>query len=326
MRKFDNQKMANRRRYFNKKLIPIHQAFIDKYLFSRRNPHGIYRPVFFCEDDNIAFVKYAKDDIEDETYGCVNMNNQLLVPFEYSRIFDYGHFLIAVNDFQKVVYNKKGQRLFETRGRRKTNHKAYERLTHPDEDIFKLSIRKISISNGWYKHFYVLDNGLGYVMNTSDKVGLILFSKLKLPFDYYAVSLPQNGFALGIIKNKNGLYDCQLLKVRSQIKREDSVHPTGIDLFTEKSEEEVLAFIQDKDTITQQTNSIVCYQQQVFFNKDELKFFPLDIQDSKSQTELEQEEEDVEEDNYHNPWMNYTHEEALYDALGGEMEAYWNID
>lgn len=324
--------MANRRRFINKKLIPIHQAFIDKYLYCRRNPHGVYCPIFFCEDDNIAFVKQAKDDVDDETYGCVNMDNQLLVPFEYSRVFDYGHFLIAVNDFEKVVYNKKGQRLFETRGRRKTNHKAYERLTHPDGDTFKLSIRKISISNGWFKHFYVIDNGLGYVMNTNDKVGLILFSKLKLPFEYYAISLPQNGYALGIIQNDNGLYDCQLLKVRSQIKREDSVHPTGITLFIDKSEEDVLDFIEDKEAITQQTNSIVCYQQQVMFDKDELKFFPIDIQDSKTQKELELEQEEEEENDqesggeYYNPWMHYSHEEALYDALGGEMEAYWNID
>lgn len=322
--------MANKGRHLKKKLIPIHQTFIDRYLYCSRNPNGVYRPIYFCEDDNIAFVKQAHDDINDETFGCVNMDNQLLVPFEYKRVFDYGHFLIAVSGFEKVVYNKIGKKLFETRGRRKTNHKAYEKLIHPDGGLFKLSIRKISISNGWFKHFYVLDNGLAFCVNSKDKVGIILFSKLKLPFDYYAVSIPQNGYALGILENGKGLYDCQLLKVRSQIKREDSVHPTDICLFTDKTEDEVLAFIENKDSITEQTNSIICYQQHVHFSKENLMFFPVDVQDSKTEKELEREQEEDEEDyssgNDYNPWMNYSYEEALYDALGGEMEAYWNID
>ena len=36
------------------------------------------------------------------------------------------------------------------------------------------------------------------------------------------------------------------------------------------------------------------------------------------------------EDEFHSPWVDYTDkytiEDSLYDALGGEMDAVWNID
>lgn len=43
--------------------------------------------------------------------------------------------------------------------------------------------------------------------------------------------------------------------------------------------------------------------------------------------EAKEEDSEEEKENY-NPWSreNYSYEEAMYDALGGEMEAIWNID
>lgn len=40
----------------------------------------------------------------------------------------------------------------------------------------------------------------------------------------------------------------------------------------------------------------------------------------------EEEYEEVEEDDDYNEWEHYSHKDALYDALGGEMDAVWNID
>ena len=41
---------------------------------------------------------------------------------------------------------------------------------------------------------------------------------------------------------------------------------------------------------------------------------------------MEQVEEDEREE--YNEWSreNYSYEEAMYDALGGEMDAIWNLD
>lgn len=315
-------------RRLNKKLIPKHQAFIQMYVQTRYNPIGIYKRAYFCEDEDIAFVTRVED--YDEEYdilgdwGCVNMAHQLLVPFEYERIYDYGRYLIAKKPSGYDLYNKKGQKLYEIDGVRKTPHKAYKLLYEDDWESFRVSIRKMSISKGLYKRFYVLNNGLAYVQNENEKVGLILFTKLKLPFDYYAIAIPQNGYTLGIIESEREndmiYYDCQLIKVRSQIKKEDSIHPTEINLFTRKTLDEVNAYFKDIDQFEKECNSIVCYNQEVSFDGHELKFFPYDTDNVGEQ------EEEQEPKEYHGTWDDYTWEDSLYDALGGEVDAIWNLD
>lgn len=49
--------MKHRKR---KKLIAMHQEFVNKYLCSRYNP-GIYRRIYFCEDEDIAIVARVQD-------------------------------------------------------------------------------------------------------------------------------------------------------------------------------------------------------------------------------------------------------------------------
>ena len=56
-----------------------------------------------------------------------------------------------------------------------------------------------------------------------------------------------------------------------------------------------------------------------------MEFFPFDSGLPNLQEDEYDEEPDVDD---YNPWSreNYSYEEAMYDALGGEMEAIWNID
>ena len=152
---------------FRNKLTPQHQAFVNKYVQSRYNPLGLYKRAYFCEDENIAFVlrvedyedfnEYTDDDDEmlPDTWGCVNMAHQLLVPFEYARIMNFGHFLICEDeDGDYYIYNKKGQQLFELWKLLKTPHKEYYLLydkefnDDADDEIewFRLCICKRAIS------------------------------------------------------------------------------------------------------------------------------------------------------------------------------------
>ena len=321
-------------RRFRKKITPLHQAFVNRYVRNRYNPLGLYKNAYFCEDEDIAFVITVEDyeKRHAEAWGCVNMAHQLLVPFKYRRIFDFGRFLIGKNWKGIDMYNKKGQFLYKIGGLRKTPHKAYMLIYDEKKKLFRISIRKISISKSLYKSFYVIDNGLAFVQNPNDKVGLILFSKLKLPFEYYAIAVPQNGYTLGIIEagNKEGtiLYDCQLIKVRSQIKKDDSIHTTGINLFSGFTLEEVKAYFEDRERFEKECNSIFCYNQEVKFSSESLQFFPNDTEnfgEVKYDYDYDEEDKNEREDDY-NPWDNYSCEESLYDALGGEMGAIWNID
>ena len=102
----------------------------------------------------------------------------------------------------------------------------------------------MAISHSFYEKFYVNKNGLAFLKKKNGKVGAILYSKLKLNFEYNAIAIPQNGYTLGIIETKPSksmscLYDCLLIKIKSQIKKNYSVHPTGITLFKDKTWNEV---------------------------------------------------------------------------------------
>lgn len=311
----------------NKKLIPKHQEFVDKYVCSYYEPNKLYSKAYFCEDEDIAFVRRNEDYDNPESWGCVNMAHQLLVPFEYKRVFDYGRFLIGKNSNGMYLYNKKGQFLYKVGKVRKTEHLAYSKIYCEGDEWgeFRLCIRKMAISKSLYKRLYVMENGLAFLKNEKNLVGVVLFSKLKLSFDYEALSEPQNGYMLAIKKNEHThKYDCLLIKVRSSIKKEDSIHPTGITLFTNKTWDEVTAYFEEKKLFEKEVNSIVCYNQHVCFSADALNFFPPYIGLPKLPT---YEEEEEEKDDY-DPWSreNYSYEEAMYDALGGEMEAIWNID
>ncbi len=313
----------------NKFLTPAHRNFVNKYVCARYSYIGLYKVAFFCEDEDIAFVLRVQDRNDAEAWGCVNMKHQLLVPFQYRRIFDYGHFLVAVNSFGKYLYNKKGQLLYPIKYIRKTDHKAYRKVFEPDEFGFRICIRKMAISKSRYYDMHVMENGLAFLKNKDCQVGAVLFSKLKLPFEYRALSDPQNGYMLGIKasdmnENEEDVYDCLLIKVRNAIQKENSIHPTGIMLFSHKTWEEALTYFENKEQFEKDCNSIVCYNQQVTLDVYTLNFFPSQM----GLPELPCEEEEKVEEDYYNPWSreNYSCEEAMYDALGGEMEAIWNLD
>ncbi len=317
----------------HKKFIPAHQEFVNKYLCSRYNP-GIYRRIYFCEDEDIAIVvrveDYNEEEGDSEKWGCVNMAHQLLVPFECWKISDYGHFLIAYKSDGIYVYNKKGQVLYEIEDEHKTNHQAYTVFSDKESGWYRLVIRKMAISKSVYTDYHILENGLAFLQNTDDKVGLVLFSKLKLPFEYEAIAVPQNGYTLAIkesseTSNDGKLYDCLLIKVRNQIKKEDSIHPTGISLFVGKSWDDVIEYFADKDQFEKECNSIICYNEKVNIDASQLAFFPYNP--DMPYIEDEEEEEPKKEDVDYNPWSreNYSYEDALDDALGGEWSALVNI-
>lgn len=330
------------RHKYTKKLIPKHQEFVNKYVCTRYDSRGLYGGFFFCEDEDIAIVRKIEDYNNPEAWGCVNMAHQLLVPFEYRRIWDYGRFLIARNSEGTYVYNKKGQMLYEIDSVRKTSHKAYIKLFDAEEPGFRLAIRKMAISKSLYQDFYVLDNGLAFLQNTDNKVGLVLFSKLKAPFEYEAIAVPQNGYTLAVKESsetseESSLYDCLLLKVRSQIKKEDSIHPTGITLFGEKTWDEVLDYFEDAETFEKECNSIICYNEKVNIEASKLEFFPFDSGLPNLQEEPEDEYSD--EPNYYEEERTYNHYNGSYaqDVEGwsdqdidivfdGDPDAYWNID
>ena len=345
---------------YKTKLTKEHYDFIAKYCCTKYNPRGLYKYVIFREDDNIAvvlqladyeeFLNEEEDDNDDffirhtrrrpkfpPKWGCVNMAHQLLVPFEYRMIYDFGHFLIAENKpshskrYERYdVYNKKGQKLYVISDISETDHKAYRLLYDSEKhSLFRIAIRKMAISKNLYSDISVEDNGLAFLLDEKKKVGVILFSKLKLPFEYYAVAIPQNGYTLAIKESEKSIadnpkYDCLLIKVRSQLKREDSIHPTGIKLFENKTEDEVYDYFNDEETFNKECNSIICYNQQVNIDYKKLSFFPFDYAIAYNEDEDEEEIERDHDD--YNEWEHYTYEDSLYDALGGEMEAYWNID
>ena len=313
-----------------KKLIAKHQEFVNKYLCSRYSP-GIYRRIYFCEDEDIAIVARVQDYDEktgqSSNWGCVNMDHQLLVPFEYNLIEDFGRFLIAYGSDSSFVYNKKGQKLYEIDGVYKTNHQAYTILSDKESGWYRLVIRKMAISKSVYSDYYILDNGLVFLQTPDLDVGLVLFSKLKLPFEYMAIAVPQNGYTLAIKKSSEkrddyNLFDCLLLKVRNQIKKEDSIHSTGISLFVGKSWDEVTEYFTDKELFDKECNSIICYNEKVKIDADKLAFFPYD----PDMPHIVEEEEEQEKEIY-DPWSreNYSYEDALDDALGGEWSALVNI-
>lgn len=306
-------------RHYHKKLIPKHQNFVNQYVLTRYNPRGIYKTAYFCEDEDIAFVIRVEDYEEaPDSWGCVNMQHQLLVPFQYERIYDYGRFLIAMNWEGRFLYNKKGQMLYEIGKVFRTPHRAYRLIFNPENEVFRIAIRKMAISKEQYEIFYSMPNGLVFAKRKEGKVGAILFSKLKLPFEYYSIAVPQNGYTIGVLENGKvdagePLYDCQLIKVRSQIKKEDSIHPTGIDLFTSLRKDEVEDFFRNKEQVVNECNRIVCYHEQVRFSADDLKLFPFDTDNLPKEPDYDENEEtdeDEQDDNmslhdYLHQWDDY---------------------
>ena len=101
------------------------------------------------------------------------------------------------------------------------------------------------------------------------------------------------------------------------------MHPTGINLFTKKTLEEVKQYFKDYDRFEKECNSIVCYNQKVEIYPFCLEFFPFDTDNVGAN---EEKDEEVERKEYYNEWEHYSYEDAMYDALGGEMDAIWNID
>lgn len=328
---------------FKKKLTPVHQEFVNKYCYSQmRNPKGKYAKIIFCEDENLAIVIPAsiyyghKEEYSDERdfpdgWGCVNMENQVIVPFDYKMVYDFGHFLIAkyCGLYHKVLYTKSGKELYELSFVKHTTHKSYIKLyDYKDSSKFRICIRKMAVTKGLFEDILVFENGFVYLKNDERKVGAILFSKIKLPFEYRAITTPQNGFLLGIkqshaSKTNSPKYDCLLIKIESQIEKEKSIRPTEVTLFTSKEWDDVLTYFEDKEQFKKEVNSIVCNNQQVHFNADTLNFFPTCIGLPQYPTD-----DEVEEKDYFDPWSreNYSQEEAIYDAFDGEMDAMWNID
>lgn len=327
----------------HKRVTPKHQDFINKYVCAQYDSRGLYGKVLFGEDEDIAIVRKIEDYKKEEAWGCVNMAHQLLVPFKYRRIWDYGRFLVARNSEGTYFYNKSGQMLYEVDHVSKTSHKAYIKLFDAEEPYyFRLAIRKMAISKSLYQDFHVLDNGLAFLQNTNNKVGLVLFSKLKVPFEYEAIAIPQNGYTLAVKESyetsEDGcLYDCLLMKVRSQIKKEDSIHPTGITLFERKTWDEVLNYFEDTDTFKKECNSIICYNEKVNIEVSKLEFFPFDSGLPNLQEEPEEDYSDEPE--YYEEERTYNHYNGSYaqDVEGwsdqdidivfdGDPDAYWNID
>lgn len=309
-------------RRYHKKLIPKHQNFVNQYVLSRHNPRGIYKIAYFCEDEEIAFVIRVEDYEErPDSWGCVNMQHQLLVPFQYKRIFDYGRYLIAINWKGRFLYNKKGKMLYEIGKVLKTQHRAYRLLFDPENEYFRIAIRKMAISKEQYEIFHSMPNGLVFAKQKDGKVGAILFSKLKLPFEYYAIAVPQNGYTLGVIEkgvadDGETLYECQLIKVRSQIKKEDSIHPTGINLFSCLRKDEVDVFFRNKERVVNECNRIVCYNEHVCFSVKDFKLFPFETDNLPEEPDYDENEETDE-----NEWEDNM---SLHDFLH-QWDAYADI-
>ena len=290
-------------RHFHKKLIQKHKNFVNQYVRSRYNPIGIYKKAYFCEDEDIAFV-IRVEDYEDapDSWGCVNMQHELLVPFQYERIYDYGRFLIAINCEGRFLYNKKGQMLYKIGNVSKTQHRAYRLIFDSENEAFRIAIRKMIISKDEYEIFYSMPNGLVFAKRKDGKSGAILFSKLKLPFEYYSIAVPQNGYTLGVLEKRKTdggepLYDCQLIKVRSQIKKDDSIHPTGINLFTDLREDEVKDFFSNKEQVVNRCNQIICYNEHVLFSAEDLRLFPFDTDNLPKEPDYD-EDEGTDEDEW----------------------------
>ena len=330
---------------FKTKFTRQHARFINLYLLSKYNPHGIYKRVCFCEDPNIAFCKKSKNDENDYGWGCVNMENQILIPFDNNNILNCGRFLIADSIYYgKRLFNKKGQKIYEISNVIKTKNKSYTIILGDDFSSFRILIRKISISRYEYKEIYITDNGLAYMQSLDDKVGIILYSKLKVPFIYSALSIPQNGFMLGIKESKaikdnfEPLYDCELLKVKKGIQKKNSIHTTNIMLFKEKTEKELKEYFINEKQFEADCNSKIYFNEKVKISCSLLKFFPFTT-DNIISTSEDLEEEIYDDDYDFNDEKTYIRYNGSYaqDIEGwsdddidivfeGDPDAYWNID
>lgn len=323
------------KKYRKIKQTKEHCNFVHNFIISRYNLHGIYGKVHFCKDKNIAFVIQVEDwDDYSGKWGAVNMGNQLLVPFKYERIYNYGRFLVGVNLNERDLYNKRGQMLCKIGRILKTSNKVYNLIFDSDDEFFKISIRKMAISHNYYEKFYVNKNGLAFLKKKNGKVGAILYSKLKLNFEYNAIAIPQNGYTLGIIETKPSksmscLYDCLLIKIKSQIKKNYSVHPTGITLFKDKTWNEVKNYFANIKQFEKECNAIVCYNERVHFCGEELKFFPFDTENLPKEYEYD---EDVnKEDEYDNykeeePWTTQELRDSANIAYEGYSRLYLGLD
>lgn len=328
---------------FKTKLTHQHNRFINLYLLCKYNPHGIYKSIYFCKDPNIAFCKKNEHNENDCGWGCVNMENQVLIPFVNDNIVNCGRFLIADSIYGKWLFNKKGQRIYEIGDIIKTKNKSYTIILGNDFSSFRILIRKISISQYDYKEIYITDNGLAYMQSLNDKVGIILYSKLKVPFIYSALTIPQNGFMLGIKEtetvNNEPLYDCELLKVKNEIKKENSIHTTNMLLFNGKTKEQLKEYFTNEKQFEADCNSKIYFNERVKMSCSLLRFFPFTTDNIISTYENFEEETCDDDYGFCDEGLTYRRYNGSYaqDIEGwsdddidivfeGDPDAYWNID
>lgn len=313
------------------KLSGEHKKFFYAYRATRYNP-GLYNRIYFPSHDEVAIVHPKSDPLDSATWGLVNMNNQYILPFEFERIRMFGkQFILADDGYELAIYNRQGKKLHTISCVRRTKNSAYWIIRN--EDAFWLTIDRNTMSKGSFDRYRLLDDGLMYLrLYDKDLCGIIRYTKLFLPFEYTAISTIDGGYCIGIKKDDNNRYICELIKVRSNYSKPNPIHPTGITLADNLTFDELQAFINNKEEIQCILDGIVCYNSKVIMNYSSLSWFPKGLIDIDEVIDIDDEEEEEEEDDDndldagYDYWQNYSSEEALYDALGGEMEAVWNID
>ena len=171
--------------------------------------------------------------------------------------------------------------------------------------------------------FHVEENGLMFLEDIGNNVGLIYQNQIILPFDYEAISVPQDLYSLAIKESPvkadgEKLYDCFIIEYKEQIEFDNAVRLTNIKLFENKEWDEVEEYFENTERVRHHLKSLSAKELNVYINPEEISFFPFN-------GNLPCHLFDKEERDYCQ-WSNYSLNESLYDALGGDMDAIWNLD
>ena len=76
--------------------------FIEKYVCNDSNNHKLYWKAFFHEDEDYAVVRRRTDYKKKYAWGCVNLSNEVILPFEFKSIKYFGNFLVAKIPIQNI--------------------------------------------------------------------------------------------------------------------------------------------------------------------------------------------------------------------------------
>jgi len=321
-------------RIYSKKLTLEHRKFKTSYVADRFFCHLPYNKVYFCENENLAFVHLNNSQDFTTGWGCVNMSNQLIVPFEYCKIFQIGSFLYCINDDQTFdIYKNAGEHLGLYDHLSRCGVKGVIKAYPFECSDFKLIIKANKISHGEFNDLRIFYGDRLLLENKKGDVGIVRFSKLLLEFKYCAISLPQNNNSLGLIKDgtlpKNTqTYSCEFLRLN----RAKPMKATGTYIFKGKTLEEVQEYFRSESMLTADLLQFNDFVPDNGIDLQDLEWFPKEkiVEDTHVEECIEEESDDIggynENDDNGYQWTEEDTWDAMTDGMYGDYPGKGNVD